>query len=90
MEGDLLEVMMDEVQQLWQLLQLDTEYLSVFDTSPAKLGRSAPVKEEVNVHNNVHVYTCIRVCLYLYNAHHVNVNVHVHVPLCLFGFGSSS
>ena len=85
MTGDLLEVMMDEVQQLWQLLQLDTEYLSAFDTSPAKLGRSAPVKEEVNVHtcNNVHVH----VCLYLYNnlyAHHVNV------PLCLFGFGSPS
>ena len=38
MEGDLLEVTMDEVQQLWQLLQLDTEYLAAFDTSPAKVG----------------------------------------------------
>ena len=47
MEGDLLEVTMDEVQQLWQLLQLDTEYLSVFETSPAKIGRTAPQKEEV-------------------------------------------
>ena len=41
MEGDLLEVMMDEVQQLWQLLQLDTEYVSAFDTSPAKVGGRA-------------------------------------------------
>ena len=50
MEGDLLEVTMDEIQQLWQLLQLDTEYLSVFDTSPAKTGRtSAACKQEVGV-----------------------------------------
>ena len=41
MEGDLLEVTMDEVQQLWQLLQLDTEYVSAFDTSPAKVGGRA-------------------------------------------------
>ena len=41
MEGDLLEVTMDEVQQLWQLLQLDTEYLSVFEASPAKVGHLA-------------------------------------------------
>lgn len=54
MEGDLLEVTMDEVQQLWQLLQLDTEYLSAFDTSPAKVGRTAPPKE---VHTRVHVYS---------------------------------
>lgn len=47
MEGDLLEVTMDEVQQLWQLLQLDTEYLTAFDTSPAKLGRSTSSKEQV-------------------------------------------
>lgn len=54
MEGDLLEVTMDEVQQLWQLLQLDTEYLSAFDTSPAKVGRTAPPKE---VYTRVHVYS---------------------------------
>ena len=31
MEGDLLEVMLDEVQQLWQLLQSDTEFLAAFE-----------------------------------------------------------
>lgn len=50
MEGDLLEVTMDEVQQLWQLLQLDTEYVTAFDTSPAKVGRSASSKEQVCIH----------------------------------------
>ena len=59
MEGDLLEVTMDEVQQLWQLLQQDTEYLSVFDTSPAKMGRTTVQKLEV--------YTYIIIlCLYYY------------------------
>ena len=55
MEGDLLEVMMDEVQQLWQLLQMDTEYLSAFDTSPAKVGHIQ--KQEV--------YFIVRTCMYI-------------------------
>ena len=53
MEGDLLEVTMDEVQQLWQLLQLDTEYLSAFDTSPAKVGGRF---SNNNIKQEVHVY----------------------------------
>lgn len=48
MEGDLLEVTLDEVHQLWQCLQWDTEYLSAFETSPAKVGRSSS-KDEVHV-----------------------------------------
>lgn len=49
MEGDLLEVMMDEVQQLWHILQLDTEYLSLFNSAPAKIGLSATHKQEVHI-----------------------------------------
>lgn len=48
MEGDLLEVTMDEVHQLWQLLQWDAEYQAVFSTNPAKAARTS-VKEEVCV-----------------------------------------
>lgn len=33
MQGDLLEVTLDENQQLWQLLQSDLEYLTVFETA---------------------------------------------------------
>ena len=31
MDGDLLEVTLDEVQQLWQLLQTDAEFLIAFE-----------------------------------------------------------
>ena len=56
MEGDLLEVTMDEIQQLWQLLQLDTEYLSAFDTSPAKVGGwNTATKQEVCIYLSLHL-----------------------------------
>ena len=31
MQGDLLEVTLDEIQQLWQLLQSDLEYLTAYE-----------------------------------------------------------
>ena len=87
MEGDLLEVTMDEIQQLWQLLQLDTEYLSVFDTSPAKTGRtSAACKQEVGsgycivnilYHTLIQSYT-LDMCHALF-LNHTEVLLHLHV-----------
>ena len=61
MGGDLLEVTLDEVQQLWQCLQCDTEYLSSFETSPAKVGRTL-VKEEVRYVRNFLLCGCFSIC----------------------------
>ncbi len=50
MEGDLLEVNMDEVQQLWQLLQQDAHLLSAFQ-------KKGNMEIEVQVLSN---YMCSR------------------------------
>ena len=84
MEGDLLEVMMDEVQQLWQLLQMDTEYLSAFDTSPAKVGHI----QKQEVYFIVRTCTCIiystlSTC-YVHACTHIYTNVYTCTCTCTY------
>ncbi len=53
MEGDLLEVALDEVQQLWQLLQQDAHSLSAFQ-------KKGIIDTEVRKHiNSVHYMNSI-------------------------------
>ena len=46
MEGDLLEVTMDEIQQLWQLLQSDAEFLAAFERVNSGEEREGPEEED--------------------------------------------
>lgn len=57
MEGDLLEVTLDEVQQLWQLLQSDAEFLAAFEgiTSGGKSGGEVDEEEEAGGEKEVGV-----------------------------------
>ena len=59
MGGDLLEVTLDEVHQLWQQLQLDAEYILVFKKSA---GDDEPEKME-EVEEQVCVSVCLSVCV---------------------------
>ena len=64
MEGDLLEVTMDEIQQLWQLLQTDAEILVVFERGDKQEEKEEDEEEGEEEKKEEQVCVCVCVCAF--------------------------